>query len=202
VLQQLNISSSSPSTASPSQQKQHTAAQMDAMCKRLHLHVMHKLSVHDMLNFDKLAYLPYNLIRTIRSFLNHHDLPILPSEHVMRKQTKQLVHHYEIGTFSIDDATIPFCRISDITSLLNITISSLLNNKQLVHYPNMPSNQIQIQTQTDKGADISTILLLVPLVLNANQYAIIIILIFLPHIIYVVLLSILLPPLIYLLLLI
>jgi hypothetical protein len=106
-----------------------------------------------MLNFDKLTYLPYNLIRTIRSFLTHHDLSIFPSEYTMRKQTKQLQHQYEIGTFRIDDAIIPFCRIADLASLLNITISSLFNTKRLMHYPNMPHNQIQIQTQTDKGAD-------------------------------------------------
>jgi hypothetical protein len=155
VIQQITLTSSSPSNSTPAQKQQHNAAQINAVCQRLYIHVTHKLSVHDMLSLDKLTYLPYNLIRTIRSFLNHHNLPIFPSEYTMRKQTKQLACFYDIGTFTIDDTIISFCRISDISSLLNTTISSLFTNQQLMHYPNMPYNQIQIQTQTDKGADIT-----------------------------------------------
>jgi hypothetical protein len=151
ALQQINTISSTPSPCpSPSI---HVNAQIHALNKRLNINISHTLSHDDMLNFDKLTYLPYNTIRTIRSFLSQHNIHILPSEPSMRQHAKQYQYEYDIGNITIDNTNISFCRIHDISTLLNTQISYLYNNQQLIHYPNMPNNQIQIQTQTDKGAD-------------------------------------------------
>jgi hypothetical protein len=156
LIQHINNVSASPPASTPQQQQHNYNIQLDALYKKLDILVSHKLSIYDMLQFDKLTYLPYNLVRTIRSFLNNHDRSIFPSEYAMRKQAKQLALTYEVGTFTmLDGIIVHFCRISDISSLLNTTIYSLFHNRQLMHYPNMPHNQIQIQTQTDKGADIT-----------------------------------------------
>jgi hypothetical protein len=153
ILRQINLTSSSPFTATPAQQQHHTTTQIKSIYRQLHVNITHKLSTQDMLAFDKLTYLPYNLLRTIRSFLHHHNVNVFPSEYVMRKQASQLAHQYELGTFNMGDNVVPFCRIINISSLLNIIIASLFNNRQLMYYPNMPTNQIQIQTQADKGAN-------------------------------------------------
>jgi hypothetical protein len=142
----------SPTKSSISQHQSDTQLQMADICKRWGIVDTRKLTVDEMLQFDKLTGLPNNLIRTIRSFFNMHGLPILPSEYRMRKVGKGLAYPYEVGTFNIGNDAVPFCRVTDVASVLDATIETLYNNNQLMRYPNMPTNQVQIQTQTDKGA--------------------------------------------------
>jgi hypothetical protein len=169
ILNQVNNISSAPSNASPSEQQQHTSAQLKAVCKQSHVTIIQKLTIHDMLHFDQITHLPYNLVRTIRSFFQHHNLNILPSEHIVRQHTKHLQYQYEIGTYHKDDAVVPFCRISDLAFLLNTTITSLYNEKQLMQYPNMPHRQVQILTQTDKGGESTKLSIQIVNQLNINS---------------------------------
>lgn len=101
--------STPPTVTSPTERAKHEAAQLTSLIKRnkdtvtscaeaAGIKVLHKLSVDDMLQLEKLTFIPNNTIRLIRSFLNHHKLPILPSESQMRKRMAEMIHELQVGT--------------------------------------------------------------------------------------------------------
>jgi hypothetical protein len=113
--------------------------------------------VDQMVELEKLTFIPYNEMRLIRSFLNFHHLPILPSEQQVRKRVAEMIHEFEVGctVMVIDEKeeNIIYARISNVNTVINNHLQQLSNTNQLLHYHNMPSNTIFIQTQTDKGGD-------------------------------------------------
>jgi hypothetical protein len=117
-----------------------------------HVHV-----VDDMLQLEKLTFIPYNTMRLIRSFLNAHHLPILPSEQQVRSRVAEMIQECEVGStvMEIDgnEEHILYARASSVTNVINHHLQQLSNTNQLIHYNNMPSNTIFIQTQSDKGGD-------------------------------------------------
>jgi hypothetical protein len=79
VLQSL----SSPAASSASQHHRNEETQLTSLIKRnsgivtsaakaAGIPVLHKLSVNDMIQLEKLTLIPYNTIRLLRSFLNSH----------------------------------------------------------------------------------------------------------------------------------
>ncbi len=128
-----------------------------AAAKAAGIPVLHKLSVDDMLQLEKLTFIPYNTMRLIRSFLNSHHMPILPSEQQVRKRVAEMIQECEVGStvMEIDgkEETILYARASDVASVISNHLQQLSNTSQLIQHANMPSNTIFIQTQADKGGD-------------------------------------------------
>jgi hypothetical protein len=165
LLQQL----STPSTVtSPTERTLHQQAQLTSLIKRnketvttcaeaAGIKVLHRLSVDDMLQLEKLTFLPNNTFRLIRSFLNHHKLPILPSESQMRKRMAEMIHELQVGTapLMIDgkEETITYARAKDVTDVVQHHVQLLSDNKLLVQHHNFPPNTLLLQTQSDKGGD-------------------------------------------------
>ena len=160
---------STPSTVtSPTERATHEQEQLTSLIQRNRdmvttsakaagLPLLHKLTVDDMIQLEKLTFIPYNEMRLIRSFLNHHHLPILPSEHQVRKRVAEMIHECEVGStiMEIDgnEENILYARASNVISVINNHLQQLCDTNQLIQYHNMPSNTIFIQTQTDKGGD-------------------------------------------------
>ena len=121
------------------------------------LPILHKLSVDDMIQLEKLTLIPYNTMRLVRSFLNAHHLPILPSEQQVRKRVAEMIQECEVGStvMVIDDKeeNIIYARTSNVANVIRNHLQQLSSTHQLVQYNNMPSNTFFIQTQSDKGGD-------------------------------------------------
>jgi hypothetical protein len=121
------------------------------------LPLLHKLSVDDMIQLEKLTFIPYNTMRLIRSFLNSHHLPVLPSEQQVRTRAAEMIHECEVGstTMVIDEKeeNIIYARAASIKSVISNHLTQLSNTNQLIQHTNMQLNTIFIQTQTDKGGD-------------------------------------------------
>ena len=159
---------SSPATSTPQQHAQDEQKQLTSLIKRnpdmvssaaeaAGLPILQKLSVDDMIQLEKLTFIPYNTMRLIRSFLNSHHLPILPSEQQVRKRVAEMIQECEVRStvMEIDgnEETILYARASNVNSVITNHLQQLSNTSQLIQYNNMPSNTIFIQTQADKGGD-------------------------------------------------
>ena len=110
-----------------------------------------------MIQLEKLTFNSYNTMRLIRSFLNHHNLSILPSEQQMRKRVAEMIHECEVGStvMVIDEKeeNIIYARASNIKSVISNHLTQLSDTNQLIQHRNMQFNTVFIQTQTDKGGD-------------------------------------------------
>ncbi len=82
--------------------------------------MLHKLSVDDMLQLEKLTLIPYSTMRLIRSFLTAHHLPILSSEQRVRRRVAEMIHECEVGTMSMEidghEQTITYARATGVLS--------------------------------------------------------------------------------------
>ena len=164
VLQSL----SSPATSTPQQHAQDEQKQLTSLIRRnpdivtsaaeaAGIPILHKLSVEDMIQLEKLTFIPYNTMRLIRSFLNSHHLPVLPSEQQVRTRVAEMIHECEVGstTMVIDEKeeNIIYARATSIKNVISNHLTQLSNTNQLIQHTNMQLNTIFIQTQTDKGGD-------------------------------------------------
>ena len=113
--------------------------------------------VDEMLQLDKATLFPYSTIRVLRSFFNHHNLPILPSEYQVRKRVAEMIQECEVGStiMEIDgnEESILYARASNFNTVITNHLQQLSSSNQLVHHHNLPSNTLFIQTQSDKGGD-------------------------------------------------
>ncbi len=117
-----------------------------------------------MLQLEKLTFIPYNTMRLIRSFLNSHHMPILPSEQHVRKRVAEMIQQCEVGStvMEIDgnEETILYARASDVTRVISNHLQQLSNITQLIQYNSMPPIHTFITCHWDKmmnGVDIITI---------------------------------------------
>ena len=165
LLQQL----STPSTVtSPTEQSKHAQAQLTAVIKRnkdtvttcaaaAGVKVLHKLSVDEMLQLEKTTFISNNTTRLLRSFLNHHNLPIFPSESQVRKKMAEIIHELEVGTTDMmiegKEEKITYARAKDVTHVVQQHVQLLSDHKLLVQHHNFPPNTLLLQTQSDKGGD-------------------------------------------------
>ena len=121
------------------------------------IQTLHKLSVDDMLQLEKLTFIPYNTMRLIRSFLNAHHLSIRPSEQQVRQRVAEMIQECEVNSICMevdgDEHNIIYARATNVSSVINNHLQQLSSTKQLIHHHNFPSNTIFIQTQADKGGD-------------------------------------------------
>ena len=164
VLQSL----SSPATSTSEQHTRDEQQQLTSLIRRnpeivssaaeaAGIPILHKLSVDYMIQLEKLTFIPYNTIRLIRSFLNSHRLPILPSEQQVRHRVAEMIQECEVGStvMVIDDKeeNIIYARTSNVQHVIHHHLQQLSSTQQLIQYNNMPSNTFFIQTQSDKGGD-------------------------------------------------
>ena len=165
LLQQL----STPSTVtSPTEQSKHEQAQLTALIKRnkdtvttcaeaAGVKVLHKLSVDDMLQLERTTFITNNTTRLLRSFFNHHNLPIFPSETQIRKKMAEMIHELEVGTTDMmiegKEEKIIYARAKDVTHVVQQHIQVLSDHNLLVQHHNVPPNTLLLQTQSDKGGD-------------------------------------------------
>ena len=155
---------SSPATSTTHQHTQDEEKQLTSLIKRnpdmvtsaakaAGLPILHKLSVDDMIQLEKLTLIPYNTIRLIRSFLNSHHLPILPSEQQVRTRVAEMIQECEVASIMMEidgkEETILYARASNVKSVLSNHMQQLSSSNQLIQYHNMPVNTIFIQTQSD-----------------------------------------------------
>ena len=153
---------------SPAEQAKHEQAQLTALIKRnkdtvttcaeaAGVKVLHKLSVDDMLQLEKTTFISNNTTRLLRSFFNHHNLPIFPSESQMRKTMAEMIHELDVGTtdMMIDgkEEKITYARAKDVTSIVQQHVQLLSDYKLLVQHHHFPPNTLLFQTQSDKGGD-------------------------------------------------
>ena len=94
-------------------------------------------------------------MRLIRSFLNSHNLPILPSEQQVRQRVAEMIQECEVSSIFMevdgDEHNIIYARATNVSSVINNHMQQLSSTKQLIHYHNFPSNTMFIQIQADKG---------------------------------------------------
>ena len=113
--------------------------------------------VNEMIELEKATLLPYSSTRVLRSFFNRHNLPILPSEHQVRKRVAEMIQECEVGSIMMEidgkEENILYARASDINTVITNHLQQLSLSSQLVHHHNLPSNTLFIQTQSDKGGD-------------------------------------------------
>ena len=113
--------------------------------------------VNEMIELEKATLLPYSTTRVLRSFLNHHNLPVLPSEHQVRKRVAETIHECEVGSVMMEidgkEENILYARAPNINTVVTNHLQQLSSSNQLVHHHNLPSNTLFIQTQSDKGGD-------------------------------------------------
>ena len=120
----------------------------------IHAHVD---PVNEMIQLEKATLLPYSTTRVLRSFFNHHNLPIMPSEHQVRRRVAEMIQECEVGSVMMEidgkEENILYARASNINTVITSHLQQLSSSHQLVHHHNLPSNTLFIQTQSDKGGD-------------------------------------------------
>jgi hypothetical protein len=162
VLQSL----SSPATSTPQQRIQDEQKQLTSIIKRnvdmvssaakaAGLPIVHKLTVNDMLQLEKLVHLPNNVVRLLRSYFNVHHIPIFPSEQRMRQQMAETAQELEAVTTPIrvdgEKVDVTHVRVADAGVVVRNHLQQLSDTGQLVKYHNMPADVLFIETQADKG---------------------------------------------------
>ena len=145
IQEQLLQHLSTPSTVTtPTERTKHEHAQLTALIKRnkdtvttcaeaAGVKVLHKLSVDDMLQLEKTTFISNNTTRLLRSFFNHHNLPIFPSESQMRKRMAEMIHELEVGTTDIaidgKEEKITYARAKDVTNVVQQHVQLLSDHK-------------------------------------------------------------------------
>lgn len=85
--------------------------------------------VNEMIELEKATLLPYSTTRVLRSFFNHHNLSILPSEYQVRKRVAEMIQECEVGstTMEIDgkEENILYARASNINTVITNHLQQL-----------------------------------------------------------------------------
>src|SRR6185312_1579553 len=99
--------------------------------------------VSEMVELEKATLLPYSTTRVLRSFFNHHNLPIMPSEHQVRKRVADMIQECEVGSVIMEidgkEENILYARASNINTVITNHLQQLSSSHQLVHHHNLPS---------------------------------------------------------------
>ena len=128
---------------------------LTSAAKAAGLSIVHKLTVNDMLQLEKLVHLPNNVVRLLRSYFNEHGIPIFPSEQRMRQQMAEMVQELETVTTPIrvdgEKVDVTHVRVADAGVVVRNHLQQLSDTGQLVKYHNMPADVLFFETQADKG---------------------------------------------------
>lgn len=160
LLEHIHTHVSSPTDARTNTQHeiaQHTLhiirnkEQFEASARAAGIVIQHKFSVQDMLEFEKLTAIPYNLLRSIRSFFNSKQLSVFQSERQIRKAKSKLLYDCEAGTVTVHGKEVAWCRVVNVGAVAESIVRSLHAHNELVCYANMSGCELWICIQCDQG---------------------------------------------------